>query len=203
MANGYAQMFTLQDIFNDKRLADKIPLVNYRETVDNTGKEHRRTNMKSVVTLVYETAKTSAKPFYSPLNALKSGNTIDLSGKLISDHNQAFNAVYKSLVGIKSMLGYTANNVDMIRSALKESATIKRNYGKEPKLWLKVGSIAEIKNMKKRELNLFMDDVMRNIFYNPEFEKTQKKYKVETIPINGSFNYERRRDNWLRKVGEI
>jgi hypothetical protein len=101
------------------------------------------------------------------------------------------------------LLAYTANNADMIRTAIKESATQKRFSGKEPKLWLKAGSIAEIKNMNKRQLGLFMDDVMRNIFYNPDFEKTQQKYKVEQIPVRGSYNYERRKDNWLKKVGEI
>ena len=44
---------------------------------------------------------------------------------------------------------------------------------------------------------------MRNLFYSPDFEKTQKKYNVREIPVNGSYNYDRRRDNWLRKVGEL
>lgn len=203
MANGYAKIFTLQDIFNNPELARKIPLVNYKESVDSTGKEHRRTNMKSIARLVFETAKASAKPYYAPLKAHKAGDLIDIGGNLTGDYDAAYEAVYKGLVAQKSIMTYTVNNADMIRTALKEGAALKRSTGTEPKLWLRVGSVQEIKSMGKRELNTLMDDVMRNIFYNPEFEKTQKKYKVVDIPVNRSYNYERRRDNWLRKVGDL
>lgn len=203
MANGYAKMFTLQEIFNNKNLAGKIPLVNYKETTDELGAQHRTTNMKSVSKIVFESAKLGARPYYRPLKAVKSGDFITIGGKLNGELNTAYNAVYKAILSQTNMIRFTANNAEMIRSAVKESAKIKRSSGKEPKVWLKIGSMQEIETMGKRELNALMDDIMRNIFYNPDFAQTQKKFRVQEIPVNRSTNYERRKENWLKKVGEI
>ena len=203
MANGYAKLFTLQEIFNNKELAGKIPLVNYKEKTDDTGKDHRTTNMKSVGKIVYETAKASAKPYYKPLLASKTGDTITISGTPITELDAPFEAVYMAIKSQVGMIKFTANNADMIRSAVKESANIKRKTGQEPKVWLKIGSMQEIKTMGQKQLNAFIDDVMRNIFYNPEFAETQRKYGVEKIPVNRSTNYAQRQKNWLNKVGEV
>lgn len=192
MANGYTQNFTLRDIFNNPKLKGKIPLVNYQEKKD--GKY--RTNMQSLTSLVYETAKIGATPFYKPLKANRKANTIVIDGNT-EELEIAFNSVYTALLGQKQMFDYTVNNADIIRSALVEGAKQKN----EPKLWLKANTMTEIENFNKRQMQFFIDDVMRNIFYNPDFYKTQKKYGVDEITVNRSSNYERRRQNWAKKVG--
>ena len=192
MANGYTQNFTLRDIFNNPKLKGKIPLVNYQEKQD--GKY--RTNMQSLTSLVYETAKIGAIPFYKPLKANRKANTIVIDGNT-EELEIAFNSVYTALLGQKQMFDYTVNNADIIRSALVEGAKQKN----EPKLWLKANTMTEIENFNKRQMQFFIDDVMRNIFYNPDFYKTQKKYGVDEITVNRSSNYERRRQNWAKKVG--
>ena len=203
MANGYAQMFTLRDIFNNKDLADKIPLVNYNEKEDEAGKLHRTTKMATLTTFVYNTAKASAKAHYKPLKAVRSGDYIEIGGTLITDIDKAYDGIYGAIKGAVKMMQYTVNNADMIRSAVKEAAKLRTSNGKEPKLWLKIGSMNEIKTMGKRELDAFMDDVMRNLFYDDAYANTQKKFDVKNIAVSGSFNYERRRENWKRKVGEL
>lgn len=203
MANGYSQTFTILDIFNNPKLKGKIPLVNYKESVGNDGKIHKTTNMQSLTTLIYDTAKNGARPFYKPLKAVKSGNTITVGGNLQGDLNTAYNGVYTALLNNKVMFNFTVNNADIIRTALKESQRQKRSNGKEPKLWLKYNSIEEIASLSKRQLQFFIDDVMRNIFYNEDFAYTQKKYGVDKIAVNGSTDYARRRLNWQRKVGDI
>ena len=44
----FFENFTLADIFNNKKLKGKLPLINYAETTDDNGKVHRRTNAKAV-----------------------------------------------------------------------------------------------------------------------------------------------------------
>jgi len=203
MANGYNQQFTLIDIFNNKKLAKKLPLVRYKENVGEDNKVHKTTNMKSVGRLVYETAKSSAKPYYNPFISSKNGNLIIVGGKLTGDYETAYESVYNGIVAQKEMLSFTANNGDIIRNALKESQMIKRQTGQEPKLWLKAGSMLEIENMSKKQIRELVDDVMKNIYYSDNYMNTQKKYDVAKIIVNGSTNYERRKLLWQHKVGDL
>jgi len=202
MANGYNQKFTLEDIFNNKKLKGKIPLVNYKEDFDEDNKLHKKTNMKTLSYLVYNMAKSSARPYYNPFTPSKSGDIITIAGTLTDDINKPFEAVYQGILAQKQILSFTVNNGDIIRTALKESKKIGREMGKEPKLWLKVGSMQEIENMNKKQLNYLVDDIMRNIFYNSEYQYTQKKYDVAKIPVYRSTNYELRKLKWQQKVGD-
>ena len=93
MATRFSQIFTLKDIFNNKKLAGKIPLINYREREREDGKTMVRTSPKSVPRLVYDTSVKAARPYYKPLNPSKSGDTIIIDGILVGDHDAAVNAV--------------------------------------------------------------------------------------------------------------
>lgn len=201
MAGGYSQKFTLTDIFNNKKLAGKLPLINYRERVGADGREHRTTNIVSVPALVFNTAKSSAKPYYKPLIAVKAGNDIDISGTLIGNYYEAYEAVYQGLVAQKAMLSFTANNADIIRTALKEGQAMKRNNGQEPKLWLRAGSMLEIENMTKPQLQALMTNIMENLFFGSDFAKTQQKYRVDEIPVKSPYSFEQRQAQWQRRTG--
>ena len=54
MASRFTQTFTLTDIFNNKKLKDKLPLINYREIERENGKVSRRTNAKTINRLVFD-----------------------------------------------------------------------------------------------------------------------------------------------------
>ena len=138
MANRFSQNFTLTDIFNNKKLKDKIPLINYKEKELENGKISRRTNAKSVNRQVFDTATSAARPFYKPMITTRSGDLMIISGELIGDHDGAVDAVYNALQSKKSILVWTANNADMIRSALKEAEKNRRNFGISSKLYLRV-----------------------------------------------------------------
>ena len=200
---GYFQKFTLVDIFNNPKLRSKIPLVNYTEKVLDNGKLQKRTKMQTVATFVFNTAKASARPYYKPLNAHKAANIITIDGNLIGDYNEAVDRIYLDLLHNKHILRYTANNADMIRSALKEGEKLRRSGGKSPRLFLRVSSMYEIEHMSKPQIQALMNDIMQNIFYLDEFQETQKKYSVPEIAINSPYDYETRRQKWKRKVGDL
>lgn len=202
MATRYSQNFTLTDIFNNKRLKGKIPLINYKEIEREDGKVSRRTNAKTINRLVFDISTSAARPYYKPITTHRSGNIMVISGNLVGDHNAAVEAVYNALQAQKQVMSYTVNNADIIRSALKEAEKNKRNYGADAKLYLRAQSMTEIEGMTKREIQALIDNIMENIFYSGNFPETQKKYGVENLPVKSPYDYKQRQERWKRKIGE-
>lgn len=203
MAGRYSQNFTLTDIFNNKKLKDKIPLINYKEKELENGKISRRTNAKTVNRQVFDTATSAARPFYKPIKTSRSGDTMIISGELVGDHDGAVDAVYNALQAKKSILIWTANNADMIRSALKEAEKNKRNRGIDSKLYLRAQSMQQIEGMSKQEIQALMENIMENIFYGDDFPETQKKYGVEKLEVKSKYNYDQRKLRWKFRVGDV
>ena len=202
MATRYSQNFTLTDIFNNKRLKGKIPLINYKEIEREDGKVSRRTNAKTINRLIFDISTSAARPYYKPITTHRSGNIMVISGNLVGDHNAAVEAVYNALQSQKQVMSYTVNNADIIRSALKEAEKNKRNYGADSKLYLRAQSMTEIEGMTKREIQALIDNIMENIFYGSDFPETQKKYGVENLPVKSPYDYKQRQEQWKRKIGE-
>lgn len=202
MASEYSQNFSLIDIFNNKKLKNKIPLINYKEIERENGKISRRTSGKTINRLVFDTSTSAARPYYKPIKTQRSGNIMTISGNLVGDHNSAVDAVYNALVAQKQVMIYTVNNADMIRDALKESEKNKRKYGTNSKLYLRAQSMTEIEGMNKRQIQALLQNIMENIFYGDNFPETQKKYGVEKLPIKSPYNYEQRKLRWKYRVGD-
>jgi hypothetical protein len=203
MANRFSQNFTLLDIFNNKKLRNKIPLINYREKELENGKISRRTNAKTVNRQVFETAKSSARPFYTPMVASQSGDKLIIGGELRinSELEDVVDAVYNGLLAKKQILIFTANNADMIRDALKEAEKNRRNYGIQCKLYLRVQSMQQIEGMTEKQVAYLMNDIMENIVYSDDFIATQKKWNVQEMAVKSPYTYEQRKEQWQQKVG--
>lgn len=202
MASRFTQNFTLTDIFNNKKLKGKLPLINYKEIEKENGKVSRRTNGKTINRLVFDVSTSAARPYYKPIITHRSGDTMIISGNLVGDHNSAVEAIYNALLAQKQVMIYTVNNADIIRSALKEAEKNKRKYGINSKLYLRAKSMTEIEGMTKRQIQALLHNIMENIFYGDDFPETQKKYGVENLPVNSPYNYKQRQSNWKNKVGD-
>ena len=203
MANRFSQNFTLLDIFNNKKLRNKIPLINYREKELENGKISKRTNAKTVNRQVFDTAKSSARPFYTPMVASQSGDKLIIGGELRinSELEDVVDAVYNGLLAKKQILIFTANNADMIRDALKEAEKNRRNYGIQCKLYLRVQSMQQIEGMTEKQVAYLMNDIMENIVYSDDFIATQKKWNVQEMVVKSPYTYEQRKEQWQQKVG--
>lgn len=200
MANEYSRNFTLKDIFNNKNLKDKLPLINYKEKELESGKISRRTNAKTVNRFVFDTATSAARPFYRPIRTTRSGNLMIISGEMVGDHDEAVNAVYNALQSKRVLFIWTANNVKMIRDALKESEKNKNN-GVATKLYLRVQSMQQIEGMTRPQVQALLQNIMENIVYGDDFPKTQKKYGVENWNLSNKFNYNQLKLRWKNRVG--
>ena len=199
----YTENFTLKDIFNNEALKYRLPLVNYREynIVTREGSSVAvKTKMKTVKRQIFETATGVARVFYKPLKVTKGEDRIEFDGNLIIDHDAAVDQMVMMLRAYKPIMDFTANNGDIIRSALKESEKATRKYGVNAKLYLQEQSIMQIKGKSRKEMKKFMDDVMSNILFGDNFPETQKKYKVFEQNY-GKKSYEQMRKEWREKVG--
>lgn len=196
----YSQTFSLLDIFNNKNLKDKLPLVNYKEIERENGKVSRKTNMKTVNRMVFDTATSAARPFYKPILTTRTGDTMIINGNLVGDHNECVDAIYDRLQAQKTMMIWTANNMDMIRDALKESEKAKQRMGLSCKLYLRAKSMQEIEGMSRAELQELLKNIMENIYYGDDFKHTQEKYKVAELPTNSPLTYEQRKREWDIRV---
>ena len=198
----YSQTFSITDILNNKKLYGKLPLINYKEVEREDGKVSRRTNAKTVNRFIFVTAISSARPFYRPILPSRSGNLLVIGGTLVGDHNEAVDAVYQALVASKSIISLTANTREMLMSAVKETEKNKRKYGIDSKLYLRVKSMQQIEAMSKQEIFALLQNIMENIFYGDDFPETQKKFQVDKLYVKSSLNYNQRKEQWKRKVGD-
>lgn len=202
MGSKFSQNFTLTDIFNNKTLKDKLPLINYKEKELQNGKLSTKTNAKTVNRQVFDTATSAARPFYKPMTTTCSGDIMIIGGDLVGDHDGAVDAVYNALMSKRTILIWTANNADMIRSALKEAEKTKRSLGIVPKLYLRANSMQQIEAMSRWEIQALLTDIMDNIAYGENYPETQKKYGVEKWNY-GKFTYEQRKLRWKYRVGAV
>lgn len=203
MATEYSQIFTLKDIFNNKNLKNKIPLINYKEIERDYGKVSVRTNMKTINRQVFDTATSAARPFYRGIKTTRAGDRMIISGEMVGDHNAAVDAVYSALLAKKQVLEWTVNDVDLIRSALKEAEKNNRIYGIKSPLYLRVQSMMQIEGMTKQQINGLLDNIVENIVFGDDFPETQKKYNVKELLSKGNYTYEQQKLRWKYRVGDL
>ena len=197
----FTQNFTLEDIFSNPKLKNKLPNITLKEKESEDGRVSVRTSAKSVNRQVFDTATSAARPFYKPILTKRMGDTLIIGGELVGDHDAAVDAVYKAILSKRLVLLYTANNADMIRDAMKESAKNKRYYGTDTKLYLRAQSMMEIEGMNNRQIQALLNDIMENLMYSDNFPKTQKKYDVANELTN--IDYATKRLKWKQKVGDL
>lgn len=198
----YSQNLSLIDIFNEKKLLNRLPLVRYKE--QEVGYKRRiRTNMYSVGRYVYYLSQRGARPYYKPLISRKNGDLISISGNLVGSIDEAENSVYMTLVNNKGILEMTANQMDIIRDAVKEAEKNKRIYGTAGNLYLREKTIQQIRNLTDRQMLRFMRDIFDNIEYSGNYPETIAKWsKILGMQAN-DINSRRRKRYWEQKVGLI
>ena len=77
-----------------------------------------------------------------------------------------------------------------------------QKYGIDSKLYLRVKSMQQIEAMSKQEIFALLQNIMENIFYGDDFPETQKKFQVDKLYVKSSLNYNQRKEQWKRKVGD-
>ena len=193
----YSQNFDLIDIFTNKELRGKLPIISYKYKDGVV-----RTRTKSISDYVLWLSRQSARPYYSKMLAYKRDDIITINGIMTGDIDECVDSVYRYLVANKNMLEATANDILLIRDALKEAEYNKRTFGQSTKLYLKQKSIAEIKNLNKRQIMGFIRDIENNIEYSGNYPKTLAKWGKWLLRDDTNSNAIRRKRYWEEKVGK-
>lgn len=192
MGARYSQTFTLADIFDNKKLKDKIPqLKSYRTISFNITQQ------------IMQIVSTASRPYYQPQEITDESDKIIISGNLVGNHDGAVNAVYMALMANKDLLSYSSNNFNIIKSALIESKNYRKSSGFMPKLYLRTQSMQEIQGMSNRQIQGLLGDIMDNIVFGDNFPETQKKFKVNNFVFKNQLNYSQNVLRWKYKVGDV
>lgn len=197
MATRYSQIFTLKDLFCNKKLKDKLPYIDYKNN------KNPNTESSNIEQQILSIATAAATPFYEKLSVNLANGRIEINGKSSSSIETIADTVYNAILAQKDTLSFSAENLDIIKSALKETDNNKKNNGINSKLYLKVQSIQQIQGMSKPQLKGLMENILENIFYGDDFPQTQKAFNLENFAVNSPFNYNQRKMRWKNKVGDV
>lgn len=206
----YSDKLTLAHIFNNKALAKKLPIGDYKEQGNHKGKMDSKAQMRIIANQVRDIAKQASTPFYKPLRTSRSNRTIVISGKLVKPYGQAFDSIFRAIDGKKRLLASLAVNNETIRFAMNEDKAKVQPFGdtrtqtsqlkeKSPKLLLRAKSVAEIKKMNANQLWGVVNDITDNIVYSGNYSQTVKELGINTS--TELFRAEQRK--WQKKVGLI
>jgi len=206
----YSDKLTLAHIFNNRSLAKKLPLGDYKEQPNRKGKIDNKAQMRVIANQVKDIARQAATPYYKPLKTTRSNRTIVISGKLVKSYDTAFNGIFKAIDGKKRLLASIAVNNETIRYASMEDKARSYLFGdskaqtrqlksQSPKLYLRAKSTAEIKKMNANQLWGVMNDIMDSIKYSGNYPATVKELGINT----STEQFRREQLNWQKKVGLI
>lgn len=206
--NSYSRKFTLRDIFNNEDLRKHIPQVKMAKSTNKKEKKGKYDNYTSLVQNVMVYAENTAKGFFSEYKTSLNGDDILIDGKL--KENCYVNGIVSNIVAklesMKEFLASIISNADIIESAISDSIRIKNNSGKEPKLYLRLNDLREIKHMSDTQKKYLIQNIMENIYFNDDFQMTQRNknlargnYVISTRNFINS--YDSLKTRWERKVG--
>jgi len=204
----YSDNLTLAHIFNNRSLAKKLPLGDYKEQSNRKGKIDNKAQMRIIANQVKDIARQASTPYYKPLKASRSNRTIVISGTLIKSYDTAFNGIFKYIDGKKKLLANITLNNEVIRLASLEDRKRVLPYGdaksqtrqlkqNSPRLILRAKSIVEIKRMNGNQLPLVVNDIVESIFYSGNYPLTAKELGINL----NSEQYKLEQRKWQKKVG--
>lgn len=195
----YRQKFTLSDLFMNDKLKDVLPQVKVKEIQNEDGDVgYRNKGINNITTFLRQYAIMSARNSMKTIHSNTTDDTITISGKLKSNYTiyNTYDDVLRTLQMNAYMMTMMGNNGNVIAKALQQTKINAKYLGYEPKLYLTINSLEEIKSMDRMQKGKFMKDVMENIYFSDDFKKVREP-RME----KGNFIYNAR--NELRDYASL
>lgn len=195
MSNVYTQNHYLKDLLSNNDFAEILPQfgLKYNEEGTKVSVRSKGTVYRQVISI----SSKSARPHYKNFKVKQGDFTIKLTGELKDSIELAFEDVYNALKSRVSLLTQIANNREILQKAFKDSERKFLKFGEQPKLYLREGAVANVKELTPKQQQLLAQDVMDNIRYSEQFMDIQKK-----LGLDQEKDYEIRKYKWQMKVGE-
>lgn len=195
----YRQKFTLSDLFMNKDLKDVLPQMKIKEIYNEEGDVgYKNKGVDNITTFIRQYAIMGARNSMKTIHSNTSDDTIIISGKLKSNYtiHNTYDDVLRTLQMNAYMMSMVGNNGNVIAKALQQTKINAKYLGYEPKLYLTINSLDEIKSMDRMQKGKFMKDVMENIYFSDDFKKVREP-RME----KGNFIYNAR--NELRDYASL
>ena len=198
----YNKLFTLSDLFNNKDLRSYIPQI----AITTRGKEgfqaksYRVKGFHSVEQEIMMYSKLGALPY---MKNIKVTNEIVVSGTLRKHATiqQAYEGVLSNLKGASaslSLLGSYADTITDIFKKIRKSDRYKMGDLTEPKLYLRINSLEEIKFMNRKQKEALLKNVVENIYFSDDFKQYREPSMERTSFITNNRNVVRGYDSLKR-----
>lgn len=186
----YNKLFTLSDLFNNKELKGVLPQISITEkTAEGYQYTHsyRVRGFKSVEDEIKMYAKIGAMPY---MKNIKTTDEIVVSGTLRKNATiqLAYSSVLSTLQGASaslSLLGSYGDVITDIFKKIRKSSRFRKGDKTEPKLYLRINSINEIKYMTEKQKKALINNVVENIYFSDDFkEYREPSMEKESFIVN-------------------
>lgn len=204
----YNKLFTLSDLFHNKELKGILPQISITEMSKEgfQAKSYRVKGFKSIEDEIKMYCKIGALPYMKNIHI---NNEIVVSGTLRKNATiqLAYGSVLSTLQGASASLSLLGSYGDVITNIFKKtrkSMRYKLGDKTEPKLYLRITSINEIKNMSEKQKKALINNVVENIYFSDEFkEYREPSMEKESFIVNNRNTlrgYESLKRDFDRKV---
>ena len=175
----YNKLFTLSDLFHNKELKDVLPQISISEhkKEDYQAKTYRVRGFNSVDAEIMKYTKIGATPYMKNIKMTNEVHINVVASGTLRKHatlQQAYESVLSILQGASSSLSLLGSYGDVITDVFKKmrkDMDFRLGRKQEPKLYLRITSLNEIKNMNKQQKDAFLKNVVENIYFSDDFKE--------------------------------
>lgn len=180
----YNKLFTLSDLFNNKELKNYLPQVSIHNIKNKDGTITQKVKgFKIMEEQAINFAKQGARISMSNVKASGTLDNIVVSGRLRKHATiyEAYENVLSILKANKGSLTLLGSYRDVLTNTFQKiQDKSKYSHYKEPKLYLRINSLNEIKYMNKQQKDAFINNIVENIYFSDDF----KEYREPSMERN-------------------
>jgi len=172
----YNKLFTLSDLFHNQELKKYLPQVRVNK---NGGKAKVDYRYNIVDMDIYNYARMGAMPYMKNITMEYGGqfgaNHLGVKGELRKHATiyDAYNGVLETLKSFSGCIGLIQSYGDTITDVMQKIYRSDRYKldNAEPKLYLRINSLNEIKFMNKQQKEALLKNVVENIYFSDDFKQ--------------------------------
>lgn len=175
----YNKLFTLSDLFHNEELKGYLPQVyitNRKNGYTDVKFKHTRYGEFNYVDEIITITKIGAMPYMKKPTISMSADGIVCSGEIRKNSTiqQAYEGVLYALQANATSIGFIGSyntEITDVMKKIRRSDRYKNGDLSEPKLYLRINSLNEIKYMTQKEKEALLKNVVENIYFSDDFKQ--------------------------------
>jgi hypothetical protein len=193
----YNKLFTLSDLFHNQELKGVLPQMNITTRKNGQVMAHFKYDADEIIML----CRMGAMPFMKNIK-IDFSEPMIVSGELRKNATiyQAYDSVLSILKANASsltLLSSYGNTIEDVMKKIRKSDRYKITK-KEPKLYLRINSINDIKTMNEQQKRALINNIVENIYFSDDFKEFREPSMERHSFIVNNRNVVRGYDNLKR-----